>query len=135
MTAYCTMLSTGHMSQICWLANAHFACPTSHHRPTNGHKPGFVAADVPLQADLEDEFVIPLPNVTGKILAKVIEYCKKHVDAKAKDGDAKSSTSDEELKTWDTEFVKVLDQSTLFELILVRCLQSDDPHLESKLKA
>ena len=57
--------------------------------------------------------------MTGKILAKVIEYCKKHVDAKAKDGDTKSNTSDDDLKTWDTEFVKVLDQSTLFELILV----------------
>ncbi|KAK9113270.1 hypothetical protein Scep_020789 [Stephania cephalantha] len=56
--------------------------------------------------------VIPLPNVTGKILAKVIEYCKKHVDAsKAED------RSDEELKNWDAEFVKV-DQGTLFDLIL-----------------
>lgn len=49
---------------------------------------------------------IPLPNVTGKILAKVIEYCKKHTD-----GDK------EELKNWDVEFVKV-DQATLFDLIL-----------------
>ena len=66
--------------------------------------------------------MIPLPNVSGKILAKVIEYCKKHVDAKGKEGDAKSSTNEDELKNWDTEFVKVLDQSTLFELILVSCV-------------
>ncbi|KAL1298764.1 hypothetical protein HN51_043068 [Arachis hypogaea] len=51
---------------------------------------------------------IPLPNVTSKILAKVIEYCKKHVDAAA---------SEEDLKMWDAEFVKV-DQATLFDLIL-----------------
>ncbi|XP_031475856.1 SKP1-like protein 1A [Nymphaea colorata] len=51
---------------------------------------------------------IPLPNVTSKILAKVIEYCKKHVDDKIQE---------EELKAWDAEFLKV-DQATLFDLIL-----------------
>ncbi|KAI3851191.1 hypothetical protein MKX03_012249 [Papaver bracteatum] len=52
---------------------------------------------------------IPLPNVTSKILAKVIEYCKKH------DGDA--DEKDKDLKEWDAEFVKI-DQATLFDLIL-----------------
>ncbi|CAL9151753.1 unnamed protein product, partial [Musa hybrid cultivar] len=68
---------------------------------------------------------IPLPNVTSKILAKVIEYCKKHVDASAaassKSPDDASKIADEELKSWDAEFVKV-DQATLFDLILVRSL-------------
>ncbi|KAL3624229.1 SKP1-like protein 1A [Castilleja foliolosa] len=61
---------------------------------------------------------IPIHNVTGVILAKVIEYCKRHVDA-AKTDDKPSSTpvSDEELKAFDADFVKV-DQSTLFDLIL-----------------
>ena len=57
---------------------------------------------------------IPLPNVTSKILAKVIEYCKKHVESTCAD----ERTSDEDLKAWDTEFVRV-DQATLFDLILV----------------
>ena len=70
--------------------------------------------------DLEEDFNVPLPNVSGKILAKVIEYCKKHVEAQGKD-EAKAA-AEEELKTWDTDYVKVLDQSTLFELILVRRL-------------
>ncbi|RRT56780.1 hypothetical protein GW17_00032988 [Ensete ventricosum] len=62
---------------------------------------------------------IPLPNVNAKILAKVIEYCRKHVDAAAsKSSDDASKVADEELKTWDAEFVKV-DQATLFDLILV----------------
>ncbi|KAI3836972.1 hypothetical protein MKW98_005305 [Papaver atlanticum] len=62
---------------------------------------------------IEDCFAdngIPLPNVTSKILDKVIEYCRKHddhVDEKEK----------EDIKNWDAEFVKV-DQSVLFNLIL-----------------
>ncbi|KAK9677537.1 hypothetical protein RND81_11G150100 [Saponaria officinalis] len=70
--------------------------------------------------------VIPLPNVTGKILAKVIEYCKKHVESSEKKGSSDTTTAgfgsgggvvDDELKTWDAEFVNV-DQNTLFDLIL-----------------
>ncbi|KAF3332236.1 SKP1-like protein 1B [Carex littledalei] len=70
---------------------------------------------------------IPLPNVTSKILSKVIEYCKKHVDSAfssaaataegAAAAGASSKTVDEELKQWDQDFVKV-DQATLFDLIL-----------------
>ncbi|WCJ35064.1 SKP1-like protein 1 [Euphorbia peplus] len=59
---------------------------------------------------------IPLPNVTSKILSKVIEYCKKHVDT-PKSEDRPASSGEDELKTWDAEFVKV-DQATLFDLIL-----------------
>ena len=61
---------------------------------------------------------ILLPIINSKILSKVIEYCKKHVQV-----DASSSTSTataapaEDLKSFDAEFVKV-DQATLFDLIL-----------------
>ena len=58
---------------------------------------------------------IPLPNISGKILAKVIEYCKKHVEMPK---DADDRATEEELKAWDAEFVKV-DQAMLFDLILV----------------
>ncbi|CAK7346146.1 unnamed protein product [Dovyalis caffra] len=58
---------------------------------------------------------IPLPNVTSKILSKVIEYCKKHVETPKSDD--RPSSADDDLKAWDTEFVKV-DQATLFDLIL-----------------
>ncbi|KAI3502369.1 hypothetical protein L1887_30403 [Cichorium endivia] len=57
--------------------------------------------------------IIPLPNVTSKIIAKVIEYCKKHVDTPETD----DKTAKESLNSFDTEFVKV-DQGTLFDLIL-----------------
>ncbi|GJN19320.1 hypothetical protein PR202_gb06584 [Eleusine coracana subsp. coracana] len=72
---------------------------------------------------------IPLPNVDSKILAKVIEYCKKHVEAaaaaKVEAGDTAAGASsssnsvpdNKDLKAWDAGFVQV-DQATLFELIL-----------------
>ncbi|CAI9275738.1 unnamed protein product [Lactuca saligna] len=56
---------------------------------------------------------IPVPNVTSKILSKVIEYCKKHVDTPKTD----DKTTEDDLKSFDTEFVNV-DQGTLFDLIL-----------------
>lgn len=59
-----------------------------------------------------------MPNVNGKILAKVIEYCRYHVEAARKGADDKPAKSEDEVKAWDTEFVKV-DQATLFDLILV----------------
>ncbi|XP_048134720.1 SKP1-like protein 1A isoform X2 [Rhodamnia argentea] len=56
---------------------------------------------------------IPLLKVTSKVLSKVIEYCKKHVDAARA-----SSVADDDLEAWDAKFVKV-DQATLCDLILV----------------
>ncbi|KAJ0232508.1 SKP1 component [Hirschfeldia incana] len=66
---------------------------------------------------IEDDCVengIPISNINGEILAKVIAYCKKHVVLP--DGDT-SSSSKEDLKDWDAEFMNT-DQSTLFDLIL-----------------
>ncbi|CAN1226656.1 SKP1-like protein 1B [Linum perenne] len=73
---------------------------------------------------------IPLPNVHSKILAKVIEYCKKHVETPKqvieyckkhvetpKPDAVSTSNADDSLKQWDTDFAKV-DQATLFDLIL-----------------
>ena len=64
---------------------------------------------------------IPLPNVTGKILEKVVQYCKYHIEnpkpvvAEAdKDKDEKRT---DDIIGWDLDFCKV-DQPTLFELIL-----------------
>ncbi|XP_047088363.1 SKP1-like protein 1 isoform X2 [Lolium rigidum] len=62
---------------------------------------------------------IPLPNVNSKILSKVIEYCKKHVQLAAKpvaDG-ASALSSTEDIKNWEAEFVNV-DKATLFDLSL-----------------
>lgn len=66
--------------------------------------------------DTGSDDLIPLPNVSGRILAKVIEYCKYHVEANKKVDD-KPTKTEEDVKAWDAEFVKV-DQATLFDLIL-----------------
>ncbi|KAI9190836.1 Skp1 family, dimerization domain-containing protein [Polychytrium aggregatum] len=67
--------------------------------------------------DSEDQ-PIPLPNVTGAILTKVIEYATHHKDdlpAQSED-DPKVKASDD-IDEWDKEFIAV-DQGTLFEIIL-----------------
>jgi len=63
--------------------------------------------------DVGEDTGIPISEVTGRILAKVIEYCKKHVEAESSDG----NHSEDELKKWDAEFVNV-DKPTLFDLIM-----------------
>ena len=48
-------------------------------------------------------------------MAKVFEYCKKHVQgASSEEG---KPLNEDDLKAWDLDFVKV-DQDTLFKLIL-----------------
>ncbi|CAI5466190.1 unnamed protein product [Closterium sp. Yama58-4] len=68
-------------------------------------------ADVPSSSE-----PISLPNVSGCILVKVILYCKYHVDAKKPGTAEKPAVTDDEVKAWDQEFVKV-DTTTLFDLI------------------
>ncbi|CAK9197924.1 unnamed protein product [Sphagnum troendelagicum] len=62
---------------------------------------------------------IPLPNVSSNILAKVIEYCKYHVDnrRKALSEQRQVAAADNVVKAWDQDFINV-DQGTLFDLIL-----------------
>jgi len=67
--------------------------------------------------DTGTDSVIPLLNVSSKILSKVIEYCRYHALEVPKSGDDKPVLSEDDVKHWDAEFVKV-DQATLFDLIL-----------------
>ncbi|KAJ8662025.1 E3 ubiquitin ligase complex SCF subunit sconC [Lichtheimia ornata] len=59
---------------------------------------------------------IPLPNVTAKILRKVIEWCDHHRNdpAVAQDEQDRRNTDIEE---WDQKYMEV-DQETLFDVIL-----------------
>ncbi|RKP37237.1 SCF ubiquitin ligase complex protein SKP1b [Dimargaris cristalligena] len=68
--------------------------------------------------------VLPLPNVSGPILAKVIEYCRHHQLHNRRPAGPSGSTPDGTparqtitLGDWDREFCNV-DQGALYELIL-----------------
>ncbi|KAI8912594.1 Skp1 family, dimerization domain-containing protein [Gorgonomyces haynaldii] len=61
---------------------------------------------------------IPLPNVSGHILSKVVEYCTHHKDdPPLPSEDEMRAKSSEDISEWDKEFIN-LDQGTLFEIIL-----------------
>jgi S-phase kinase-associated protein 1 len=61
---------------------------------------------------------IPLPNVSGAVLAKVVEYCKHHNDHPTlAPPSAEDSKRTDNISAWDLEFCKV-PQQLLFELIL-----------------
>lgn len=71
--------------------------------------------ELPDQQD--DEEPIPLANINGNILNKIIEWCKHHKnDAQVAD-DEETERRTDDIPTWDQEFLKV-DQGTLFELIM-----------------
>ncbi|XP_048620799.1 SKP1-like protein 1A [Brassica napus] len=60
-----------------------------------------------------------IENVTGKILAKVIEYCENHVAAVVDGGanSSSSSSSGDAIKKWDDKFIMQMDLSTVYDLI------------------
>ncbi|KAJ3027540.1 UNVERIFIED_CONTAM: hypothetical protein HDU68_003626 [Siphonaria sp. JEL0065] len=65
-----------------------------------------------------DDQPIPLPNVSGAILQKVIEYATMHKDdAPPSQEDETKPKSSEDIEERDKEFINV-DQGTLFEIIL-----------------
>lgn len=79
----------------------------------------------------ESEEAIPLPNVTGKVLEKVIEYCKHHKGdppAIQDDYDDIPKRSDD-MEPWDEKFIKV-DQEMLFELLLASNYMDIKPLLD-----
>eukprot|EP00045_Choanoeca_perplexa_P020225 m.3884 g.3884 ORF g.3884 m.3884 type:complete len:165 (+) comp6577_c0_seq1:97-591(+) len=65
-----------------------------------------------------DDSPIPLPNVSGTILEKVIDYCNQHQDDEPVQDDDGSKVDTEDPTGYDAEFVRDIDQGTLFHLIL-----------------
>lgn len=64
--------------------------------------------------DASTDDAIPLPNVSGKILAKVIEFSKFHVEANKKGDNDKPSKSDDEIKVekgWGDALKDALDRT------------------------
>ncbi|KAJ3042764.1 hypothetical protein HDV00_006583 [Rhizophlyctis rosea] len=66
---------------------------------------------------------IPLPNVSSKILKKVVEYCTHHKDDPTPANDDEKDSFDssrkrsDDIDEWDAQFIKV-DNEELFEIIL-----------------
>lgn len=79
----------------------------------------------------KEEKEIPLPNVKGNVLKKVVEYMSYHVDNPAKviEKPLKSSNMAEVVSQWDADFVDV-DQELLFELILAANYMDIKPLLD-----
>ena len=69
----------------------------------------------------DEEQSLPLPNVKGDVLRKVLDFCIKHTEVVSKAGvEEESMLPSEEkvaLEKWDKEYA-VVDQQRLFELIL-----------------
>ena len=70
-----------------------------------------------LGMDEEDEEAIPLPNVNGATLKKVIEWATYHKDDPSLPEDENNKKKTDTISSWDTDFLKV-DQGTLIKLIL-----------------
>ncbi|KAM0915627.1 hypothetical protein ACQ4PT_010701 [Festuca glaucescens] len=68
-----------------------------------------------LDEDCAPDDVVPLPNVTGPILSRVLEYVNKHFSDPH--DDFQIPNADDPLKRFDDGFVQV-DQDTLFDLII-----------------
>ena len=81
--------------------------------------------------DMQDETEIPLPNVNGDILERVVKYLKYHVADQAKEIEKplKSANMEEVVSKWDADFVDV-DQETLFSLILAANYMDIKPLLD-----
>jgi hypothetical protein len=83
---------------------------------------------IPEEDETEEEAVlgageeaIPLANVSGPILKKVIEWLRHHQgDAinEEEEGKTFKSTKNVEISDWDAQFTNV-DQGTLFDIVLV----------------
>lgn len=79
----------------------------------------------------KDEKDIPLPNVKGPTLKKVVEFMEYHKENATKEIEKplKSANMHEVVPEWDANFVET-DQETLFELILAANYMDIKPLLD-----
>jgi len=98
-----------------------------------------IAKKVAMQSELvktmvegdKEEKEIPLPNVKGAVLKKVVDYLNYHAENPAKEIEKplKSANMHEVVSKWDADFVDV-DQELLFELILAANYMDIKPLLD-----
>ena len=92
-----------------------------------------VATTIDDDADDDDEVrEIPLPNVKGAVLAKVIEYCTHYTNVEemtAISTPLKSSKIEEVVQQWYADYVQV-EQVLLFELVTAANFMDIKPLLD-----
>jgi S-phase kinase-associated protein 1 len=77
---------------------------------------------------------VPLHNVSTKILTKVVEYCKYHVEnPETQSSDPQTDKTSIDISPWDKNFCEI-DQETLFELILAANFLDIKPLLDLTCK-
>lgn len=68
--------------------------------------------------ECDEEATVPLPNVDGKTLKKVVEYMEKYVTEKSKEIEKPLKGKIEDIVSeWDAEFLN-MEQSSLMEVIM-----------------
>ena len=77
--------------------------------------------------DCDEDEAVPVPNVEGGCLAKVVKYCEFHEMA------AKGNMPDDEIREWDESFGEV-DDEELFDLILAANFLDVGPLLDLMCK-
>ena len=99
--------------------------PVVHPKGNFGYSPADAAAEEAAPADEApaaegdgEEQEIPLPNVKNTVLAKVIEFCKHHVNDPMPEIEKplKSANMNEICPEWDAKYCEI-DQEMLFECI------------------
>jgi len=84
--------------------------------------------------DIDDDSNIPIPNIKGEIMKKVVDFCKQHPDAPLNPTDAQQlELRTKPLEGWDQDFVRV-PLSTLFEMILAANFLDLKPMLDVTCK-
>lgn len=86
-----------------------------------------------IEVGSEDDEPIPLQNVTGSILKRVIQWAQYHRNDKQDQDDDQREKRSDDISAWDSEFLKV-DQGTLFELLLAANYLGIDGLLDAACK-
>jgi S-phase kinase-associated protein 1 len=81
----------------------------------------------------EEEFEVPVPNVRGSVLQKVLEWAEHHKDTAFPDDEDDDSRKSAPVEEWDREFLRV-DQEMLYEIILAANYLNMRPLLDAGCK-
>ncbi|KAH3674352.1 hypothetical protein WICMUC_003378 [Wickerhamomyces mucosus] len=82
----------------------------------------------------EDAEPIPLPNVRASVFKKVLEWAEHHKNTNFPDDEDEDARKSAPIDEWDREFLKVVDQEMLYEIILAANYLNIRPLLDAGCK-